>query len=117
MKKVLFTMLIAITVSAFGQTSSFGGEIAGYYSSGDFKNSKSDVSITIIGTVMLKGDIWVIHGSTGANGEVQDYYPGNLTRAFKKDGLRVSVNATLDPIPEGVRLAGTPITIVTIEKL
>ncbi len=117
MKKILFTLLVALTVNAFGQISNSGGEIAGYYSNSDFSPAEKDVSVTIIGTVMLKDDVWVIHGTTGSNDAVQDYYPGNLTKPFKIDGLRVSVNATLDPIPEGVRMAGTPITIVTIQKL
>lgn len=114
---MLFVMLASITMHAFGQGTEFEGNIAGYYGTSNFSGSESSETVTIIGTVMLKGDLWVIHGTAGNTGGVHDYYPSNLTKPFKVDGLRVSLSAIMDPIPDGVRLAGTPITIIEIIKL
>ena len=69
-------------------------------------------TVTIVGTVMLKGGSWVIYGIDSRNGEAQDYYPKNLKQAYKIEGQKVKVEATLDPIPENVRFVGAPITIV-----
>ncbi len=117
MKPIFSIVLLAISMNAFGQILGFGGDMSGYYSKTSFSPTQTFESITIIGTLMLKNDIWIIHGTTGNAGDLQDYYPGNLTKPFMVDGLRVSVNATLDPIPEDVKMAGKPITIVTIQKI
>ena len=73
--------------------------------------------VTITGTMMLKADVWVIHGTEGKSGEVKDYYPSNLGQEFKIEGQRVIVEATMDPIPDNVRLAGTPITITKMTRI
>jgi len=117
MKKMLFVMLASITMHVFGQGTEFEGNIAGYYGTSNFSVSESSESVTIIGTVMLKNEVWVIYGSAGNSGDMQDYYPSNLTKSFQVDGLRVSVKAKLISIPDNVRLAGAPITIVEIKKL
>lgn len=116
MKKLFSITLLAVTMAAFGQTPIAHPEIAGYYATNSFTVQKTD-KITIVGTVILKGDTYIIHGTSGNSGEATDYYPSNLTRNFKEEGLRVTLEATLDPIPEGVKLAGKPITIISIQKL
>lgn len=115
MKKIMSIALFAVSFAAFGQSSSINNELAAYYVSDHF-NAVAE-KVTIVGTVALKGDVWVIQGAAGNGSQMQDYYPSNLGRDFKVDGMRVSVEATLDPIPAGVKLAGTPITIITIQKL
>ncbi len=76
-------------------------------------NIKADITGT--GTMVKKGtDIWVIR-TTGPDGT--DYLPSNLKSQFKTEGIEVSFKANLEPIPPGVRLAGKPISIVTIRKI
>jgi len=116
MKKLFSIALFAVTFTAFGQSPVVGEEIAGYYASDNFTINDQE-KVSIVGVVMLKGDEYIIHGTAGNSTEVMDYYPSNLTRMFKVDGLRVSLEATLDPIPDGIKLAGTPITIISIQKL
>ena len=65
-----------------------------------------------VGTMMLKGDIWVIRT---AGSEGTDYLPSNLTKAFQVDGKAVTFEANLDEIPPGVRMAGRPVTLVSIK--
>lgn len=72
--------------------------------------AKADISGK--GTIVQKGEIWVIRTS-GAEGT--DYLPSNLGNAFKVDGKSVSFEANLDEIPPGVRMAGRPITLVSIK--
>ncbi|MBK9454117.1 MAG: hypothetical protein IPO24_00350 [Bacteroidetes bacterium] len=64
------------------------------------------------GTIVQKGDIWVIR-TTGSGGT--DYLPSNLDDKFKVDGKEVTFTANLLPIPKGVRMAGNPITLVSIK--
>ncbi|HRG84761.1 MAG TPA: hypothetical protein PLU02_03640 [Chitinophagales bacterium] len=71
---------------------------------------KADVSGK--GTIVQKGDIWVIR-TTGSEGT--DYLPSNLTKAFQVDGKAVTFEANLDEIPPGVRMAGRPVTLVSIK--
>lgn len=71
---------------------------------------KADVSGK--GTIVQKGDIWVIR-TTGSEGT--DYLPSNLTKAFQVDGKTVTFEANLDEIPPGVRMAGRPVTLVSIK--
>lgn len=63
------------------------------------------------GTVVLKGDIWIIR-TTGPDGT--DYLPTNLEKSFQVDGKSVTFEANLDEIPPGVRMAGRPITLISI---
>ena len=71
---------------------------------------KADVSGK--GTIVQKGDIWVIRT---AGSEGTDYLPSNLTKAFQVDGKAVTFEANLDEIPPGVRMAGRPVTLVSIK--
>ena len=71
---------------------------------------KSDLSGK--GTIVQKGDIWVIR-TTGTGGT--DYLPNNLDDKFKVDGKVVTFEANLLPIPKGVRMAGNPISLVSIK--
>lgn len=71
---------------------------------------KADVSGK--GTIVQKGDIWVIR-TTGSEGT--DYLPSNLTKTFQVDGKVVTFEANLDEIPPGVRMAGRPVTLVSIK--
>ncbi len=64
------------------------------------------------GTIVQKGEIWVIR-TTGTGGT--DYVPSNLDDKFKVDGKIVTFEANLLPIPKGVRMAGNPITLVSIK--
>jgi len=64
------------------------------------------------GTIIQKGEIWVIR-TTGTGGT--DYVPSNLGDKFKVDGKVVTFEANLLPIPKGVRMAGNPITLVSIK--
>lgn len=116
MKKLFSIALFAVTFTAFGQSPAVGEEIAGYYASDNFTINNQE-KVNIVGTFILKGDAYFIHGTAGNSTEIMDYYPSNLTRMYKVAGLRVSLEATLDPIPDGVKLAGTPITIISIQKL
>ena len=74
-------------------------------------------SITIVGTIMLKGGSWVIYGTDSQNGEAQDYYPKNLKQAYKIEGQKVIVEAKLDPIASNIRYVGAPITIIRIDLI
>ncbi len=71
---------------------------------------KADVSGK--GTIVQKGDIWVIRTS-GPDGT--DYLPNNLSDAFKVDGKLVTFEANMTPQPKGVRMAGRPITLISIK--
>lgn len=71
---------------------------------------KCDISAK--GTIVDKGDIWVIR-TTGPDGT--DYLPSNLAAAFKVDGKLVTFEANFDEIPSGVRMAGKPITLISIK--
>jgi hypothetical protein len=111
MKKILLIITIISTVNLFGASIICSGE-----------NNKMVITsdneiITITGTMMLKGDAWVIHGTEGKTGELKDYYPTNLGQEFRIEGQRVMVEASVDPIPENVRMAGTPITIIKMTRI
>lgn len=45
------------------------------------------------------------------------YTPSNLPGEFKKDGLRVIYSGKIGKIPSDVRMIGTPLELIKIEKL
>jgi|GEM_PF-2876469 len=116
MKNLLLLCILSVAATLQGQLPNSNSEIAVNYVSDHF-NAPVSETVNIVGTVMLKGEEFIIHGTAGSATEVMDYYPSNLSRDFKVDGMRVALEATLDPIPDGVKLAGTPITIITIKKI
>ncbi len=116
MKKLITILFIASGFMAFGQQYAVNVSNNNFDETAFASDTFSD-NLKITGTMMQKGDEWFIQGVETRSEEVTDYYPSNLEREFMVDGLRVVVEATLDPIPDGVRLAGKPITIIKIEKI
>lgn len=110
-------LIIIITIISSSTLFAFGKDITVGNSDKPTSTFRQQEVITITGIIMLKGDVWVIHGTEGKSGETKDYYPGNLSQDFRTDGQRVIVEATLDPIPENVRLAGIPITITKLTRI
>ncbi len=83
------------------------------YDSGSmrFREAHKD-RIAIAGTIVFKnleGGFFVIEGDDG-----RIYDPVNLEDAFKRDGLKVNVVATLKPDMGSIRMVGDIIEIVTI---
>jgi hypothetical protein len=68
------------------------------------------------GTVMIKGDAWIIRG-TNALSEMKDYFPSNLSEEFRVEGIRVEFKGVLSEIPPNVRMVGAPITLTEIDRI
>lgn len=68
------------------------------------------------GTVMMKGDAWIIRG-TNALSEMKDYFPSNLSEEFRVEGIRVEFKGVLSEIPPNVRMVGAPITLTEIDRI
>ncbi|HRF78147.1 MAG TPA: hypothetical protein PLJ00_02495 [Chitinophagales bacterium] len=69
--------------------------------------------ISGVGTMMLKGDIWVIRVTD--NEGVVDYCPMNLPQNFQKAGLIVKFSGTVKYISDTDRLAGMPLILSQIK--
>lgn len=68
------------------------------------------------GTVMMKGEAWIIHG-TNQLSEMKDYFPSNLSAEFRVEGIRVEFKGVISEIPPNVRMVGVPITLTEIERI
>jgi hypothetical protein len=68
-----------------------------------------------IGVMMQKADVWIIREDAG-NSYI-DYYPVNLSDAYKIEGQEVVFEGTLGKIPSNVRLMGKPVKLTLIKKL
>lgn len=76
--------------------------------------SKMKADVNAVGEVNKKGDEWVIRVTSP---EAVDYLPEKLNDAFMVEGLKVRFTAVLRPIPPGVRMAGKPVSIITISRV
>lgn len=68
------------------------------------------------GTIMMKGDVWVIRG-TNELSEMKDYFPSNLSAEFRVEGMHVEFSGVISEIPSNVRMAGVPITLTEIDNI
>lgn len=68
-----------------------------------------------MGTIMLKGDIWVIR-VTNEDG-IMDYCPMNLPQNFQKVGMVVKFSGTVKNISDTERLAGMPLLLSEIKSV
>ena len=84
-----------------------------------------DCNTNYVGRVSQEAGKIRLISSTQENGYVvipddddtQRFLPKNLPDIFKKDGLKIIFSGKICEIPENVRLMGTPLILIEIEKV
>ncbi len=109
-KLILLTAILIVSAFAYPQT-----DISGLaYAPGTFTTLHGEI-VTGTGTLMLKSGTWIIRVE-GRN-TVTDYVPTNLDVNFKTAGLMVHFKGEVEKTPRDVRMIGTPIRILNIERI
>ncbi len=109
-KLILFTAILVVSTFVYPQT-----EISDLqYASGTFTTPHGEI-VTGTGTLMIESGTWIIRVE-GRN-TVTDYVPSNLELDFKTAGLLVRFKGEVEKTPVDVRMIGTPIRIINIERV
>jgi len=94
-----------------------------FISSAADKNYSSSPAITVeqgdyvqaVGTVILKGDIWIIR--VCENNDIVDYAPLNLPKNYQRVGMVVKFAGNVKYISDTDRLAGITLVITQIKSV
>lgn len=113
MKKVIITLSLIITLASIRVNAS----VAADYSSFDSANISvgQDERVSGKGTMILKGDIWVIR-MEDKNG-IADYVPLNLQKEFQATKMLVKFAGTTREVFDTEKLAGIQITFIKITTI
>lgn len=110
---LLFLLVISGTVSVLPESAVCGEIRAGV--NGRTAPEMQSKEITVIGTVVfvkLEGGFWGIRGDDG-----QRYDPSNLGKEFRKEGLRIKLQARLRNDVVSFRMWGKVIEVLSVMRL
>jgi uncharacterized lipoprotein YmbA len=108
MKKLMLIIAIAVAGSLFAG-------VGNNNSSVPVIGIENNDQVSGIGTILLKGDIWVISVSNGA--EAVEYCPVNLPQNLQKSGLIVKFSGNTKEIAPNERWAAIPIVLSQIKAV